>query len=559
MNVQRTGRAGQSAFSLLEMLIAVGAVTLIALGLSKVFSATGETVRVGRRVSNLNEYASLLERQFRSDVASMTREGFLLIKHRVAVDSAGFPLLVQLTPEQPVGSARQRRVDELMFFANGRFTTQREPVHPSRIASGTAARIYFGHGVRYPDGISANPSAFDVPRLDHGQAAGLLPPPLGTGINQYASEWCLLRHVLVLNNQLATSLDAFPATIAGLTVQETPDNDIQVALQPAASSLFANQARLNPQVHPGDVRLARDGEPNLYPAVSSGLIDICTTDLLEIRQVILDAQPYTSSLYDPAADSGVDGAGLPFAFQQDQGGAVANLNGQTSNMKFWMCSALPGNVWNNLNPLAANADSRMRYEPRPPDLLGVVSGSGTPWPQNETWRRVDQMMLSASNFVPHCTEFIVEWSFGKVNTDNDPRRGQLIWHGLTRTADIIGNGTPQTVVAAPYMAIDPNVERYFQRIERRDGSILLREVDRHLPHLPPDPTSLPAGRALYSCFGYLDPTYAASPDYPNPTSIPWAWPKLLRITMSLVDPSEPLIEQSFQFIIEVPDAQGERF
>ena len=44
-----------------------------------------------------------------------------------------------------------------------------------------------------------------------------------------------------------------------------------------------------------------------------------------------------------------------------------------------------------------------------------------------------------------------------------------------------------------------------------------------------------------------------------PATIPWAWPKLLRITISLVDPTDPLREQTFQFIIEVPEAKGDRF
>jgi hypothetical protein len=247
-----------------------------------------------------------------------------------------------------------------------------------------------------------------------------------------------------------------------------------------------------------------------------------------------------------------------FAFQFD--GNPSDLNGVTSNMKRWMIGgALPGLVWNNTNPLASNPDSRMRYEPRPPDLLGVISGNGDPWPENEPWRRVDQMMLSASNFVPYCTEFIVEWSFGKVYTDNDVRRGQLIWHGLLRRADVNGSGLANVVVAAPYRQIDPNVERYLQRIERRDGSVALREVDPRLIHFPPEPSALNPGQALYSCFGYLDPTYPANLAYPNPAAIPWAWPKLIRITISLVDPTEPLLEQTFQFIIEVPDAQGERY
>ena len=63
-----------------------------------------------------------------------------------------------------------------------------------------------------------------------------------------------------------------------------------------------------------------------------------------------------------------------------------------------------------------------------------------------------------------------------------------------------------------------------------------------------------------SYFGYHDPTF--DPDDPNRNgntsdaalaeSNPWPWPKLLRVTISLADPNDPSIEETFQFVIDLP-------
>ena len=97
---------GGRAFTLVELLVAVAALTLIALGLSRVFAATGQTLRAGRRVSRLNEYAAMVERQMRRDIAQMSRNGFLLIRNRKVNEGNA----VQLWAEDPT-SGRARRGD----------------------------------------------------------------------------------------------------------------------------------------------------------------------------------------------------------------------------------------------------------------------------------------------------------------------------------------------------------------------------------------------------------------------------------------------------------------
>jgi len=540
-----------SGFTLIEVLIAVGAVSLIAIGLAKVFSSTGETVRAGRRVSNLNEYASLIERQLRDDVSKMTRDGFLVIRNRVAADSATVRLVL-LDPEQQATLARPRRVDELAFFASGRFSTLRDPIHPSRHPTGTAARIYYGHGLR-------NEVASDTPELDMHAVSSVAQPAFGEsgGPNEFAADWILLRHLTTLVDPAATDQVLITSTVAGVAVPELPDNFVQVGLQPAAASIFRNLAVTGPAIVPTDAQLVRDNEGNRFPQFSSGIIDLATTNLPEIRNIILDAQPYSppSQLWDPNRDAAADGAGNLYAFQRDANPTA--LNGTTSNMKAWMAGALPAGL---PSALSTRPDRRIRAELAPPNLLGTLNG-GAPWPDNQPWRRSDQMMLAASNFVPHCTEFIVEWSFGTVEADpGDPGFGELKWHGLQRRID--PTDIASDLVAAPYTAADPD-ELFIQRIPMRNGQTLVRPVNPALVHYPPidnPPDSAP----FYSCFGYLDPTYPdpgleTDPQQRFPSTIPWAWPKLLRITISLVDPTDRLREQTYQFIIEIPEARQDRF
>lgn len=555
-------RVKQGGFTLIEVLIAVGAVSLIAIGLAKVFSSTGDTVRAGRRLSNFNEYASLIERQLRDDIARMSRDGFLVIRNRNTADTNGV-LNIRLSPDQPAAFARPRRVDELVFFASGTFTTLRDPIHPARVPAGSAARIYYGHGLQ-------NDPPEEAPSLDQHSGTTTTQSSFGAanGPNEFASDWILLRHITALVDPITSRQAALPPSVTEPDAGEREDSDVQVGLQPAACSLFRNLSLHGPVPQIPDNELVRDGENNVYPQFPSGIIDLATTSLSEIRNIILDAQPFTGPVlpWDSDRDAATDGTGNRYAFQRDAAPiSVANSAASvTSNMKRWMIAALPAG--HPTNPLSLDPDRRMRAELRPPDVTGIIT-TGAPWQGDEPWRRSDQMMLAASNFVPHCTEFIVEWSFGKIEEDTGaPDYGQIKWYGLERRIDPANAGSQ--IITRPY-GIDQPEDAFVQSIPMRTGQTLARTVNPALVHFPPietpPQTNFPPQNApLYSCFGYLDPTFP-EPALENdaqqrfPSSIPWAWPKLLRITVSLVDPSEPLREQTFQFVIELPEARLDRF
>jgi hypothetical protein len=70
----------------------------------------------------------------------------------------------------------------------------------------------------------------------------------------------------------------------------------------------------------------------------------------------------------------------------------------------------------------------VRYEPESTDLLASMqlpANASDLQKLQAAEARADQLMLSGSTLVPHCSEFIVEWSFGQVDD-----KGQTIWFGL---------------------------------------------------------------------------------------------------------------------------------
>lgn len=588
-------RAG-SGFTLVEMLIAVGAVALISVGLARLFASTGDTVRVGRRISTLNEAASTLERQIRKDVASMTREGFLVIRHK-NIDGTAPNSGVLLSEDDTGANARNRRADELVFFAAGKFTSMREPVYPTRQAVGNAARIYYGHGVR--DRRLEDPTAAGY-LLDSDPIVDLDPdtlnnwPELGqAGLNEYASTWALLRHVTVLARPALT--DATPPADApafASTSTQWRDSVSQIGLQPAAVSIFrldplngtddilggGYRTSSNPAVQialPG--QWARSGFAPVYSRFASGVVDVASVDLSFIRNRVLSL-PNRVLLKTPgSAAERFEATEIEFAL------SAANQNESAHLSKMLMASALPsapveidGPPSPTQNPTGSDPEQRMLWAPVPADFTGLVANSTTQrWPANEPWRRQDQIMLTSTPIVVGCTEFIVEWSFGDVSPVNAGSQttrntGQLIWHGLSRWEDTDGNGRMdpyETASAGPYRNQNRNTGGGWDGALGRDRYTLItesgftRDIPAALIHWPTNVAfDSGAGTALtspltplYSFFGYIDPTYRNDPfDAANPTTLQWPWPRLLRFTVTLVDPSDPLAEQTYQFVVELP-------
>lgn len=547
------------AFTLMEILVAVGAVALISVGLAAILDSVGKTVTGGRRVSTFNTFATQMEIQMRRDFGAMTREGFLVIRQQYANVTGTSPGNVFKTADDP--SPRPRRVDEIVFFASGDFTSAREPLHPDVSPRGKHARVYYGMGTRRrPDASTGPANTYLRPELtDRNDFAGMgLGEPQAGNPNRYALSWTLLRHVATLAPP-DHSDRPYPLTIFGINTA-TPtgqrivrDKEAQVGLQPAASSVFRRLAELRPHpdsVHPMDVsnyiRVTPSppwsaGALSPTPCLASGLVDVIATDLATVRMELHSMPQFPQQ------------TGLGAVLQPLTGSFTPGVAAR-ARVQAWMSEAFPAPS----EPTAQRPYGvRMRYEAEPTNYVGtVVLPEGTDGERLEkAYRLADQRMLTVSNFVPRCVEFIVEWSFGEIdNEPSSPTFGQLVFYGGRLNP---GSSTDHRLrqYPNPTATLWPNPPV----IRLRNGQVTPRLPARELIYGEPAPSA--NAPVLTNYFGYVDPAF--NPDLngngvedPTDAAEPWAewpWPTLIRVTVTMADALDPSIEQSFQFILPVPE------
>ncbi|HHN77945.1 MAG TPA: hypothetical protein ENK11_04625, partial [Phycisphaerales bacterium] len=328
----RTKRVAR-AFTLVEVIVAVGVLAVIGVVIGTIFTTIGETVTQGRRVSDMNRFAARIERVMRRDFENMVREnGFLVIRNELTHDFTNSPSRTDVGLTQTDPSPRPRRIDEIMFFSRGDFTSKRTPLHRDMVARSGVARIYYGHGQKMPVDYGNNPDNPDLttryarPRLDepnnriNGADARLgVPSALGTiNPNEFASDWSLLRHVTLLVPRPG-GLQVLPDDVFGLRPNDgTPeaynrvaDSSRQIALGPAAQSIFRAVSAMVPyeintvpsggtgltlidpsrfNIRPFNagysVLLGGSDESKVRPLFTSGVVDVAVTDLDEIRTIV---------------------------------------------------------------------------------------------------------------------------------------------------------------------------------------------------------------------------------------------------------------------------------
>ena len=574
-----TPLARRRAFTLLELIVAVGAVALIAVGIAAVFESVSRTVSGGKRVSRLNQFAALVERQMREDFKNMTRDGVLVIRHQYAFDAEPIPL------HSEDASPRPRRTDEILFMKRGDFTSARSPTLPGVTASGSEAIIHYGYGTRlnpledYP-GKSIGPSdpRYDRPHIADGRQPnrdyreGL---ELGSDAdfdnpNRYAADWTLLRRVTLLVPPTSSNPNIPPASDTeywdplGIDRDDALDNEIQIGGQPAAASAFRSLAKHYFNGEFDTVRRAAQDPASWAPLVSSGIVDVATSDLAEIRRVIMDAGEYSwnigdANFGDARAQFDPTSATYLLDNQYNANLNLTDLNNNLLHMHSWMEDLFPTDT----SMSGGNIPQRPRYEPQVPDFVGMMETYGddgsTTGRTREAYRMADQRVLSSAIFSAHCSEFIVEYSFGRRNTDDtSPAFGELVWHGLERDLALDGENIP---AVRPYpFYVDPTDSGetplnypFFQTYTRLDGTTTQRELSGALVY-GVQAWGAPGVERLVAHFGYTDPAYQP-PGANDPETIPWQWPTLLRVTVTLADPADPSNEETFQFVFETPDGR----
>ncbi len=562
---------------MIEMMVTIGVLVLVAVGVSTIFTSIGDTVDRGRKISELNRFASQIERVMREDFEHMTRDGFLVIANQYATDQTGTTLNVQVSNADP--TPRPRRVDQIMFFARDQFTSARRPLVSGMTASSSEAAIWYGHGQKRPAALGTgnidtpvsdvylffNPATYDH-NIPSSMDASLGLNALGGGNpNRFAKDWSLLRHVtLLVSPQNAGRV--LPQNVYGLDRRNPAqrpfleDSERQIALQPVARSIFGglrgtDLSRFavdpNPPLALSDPFINSPADQSVPRRRASGVVDLAVGDLAMVRSIVTSL----SSRVHGGSGLGADprllfGDGVRtydnFARQYfDPTNTTVDPSVVSTNrrrIREWMINALPGE-WD----LAGGSPielSRVRYEDVPTRIVydeGQFANTDA-GRLEQAIAESNQEMLGSSVFLPRCTEFIVEWSFGYINENitvaGDPDFKQMIWYGLDRQVDSNSNGVIDTgdkFTAAVY-------NRSFGRVTSPIGPEELLIVGHPAGVLP-------AGNAPeVACFGYFDPKGTA--DVSNDEI--WIWPKFIRVTMSIADPTDPTIEETYQVVFEVP-------
>ena len=651
-------RLSGRGFTLAEIVVSVGILAVIAAALAAVFSAVGDTVSSGRRVNRLNSFAAQFMQVMRVDIEERMRTpdnagpgSLLVIRHEFADDRT----TVDLYPGDP--NPRERRIDQLLFYVGGEFRSQRPPLVRGLDASSTVALAYYGHGTQQePPELGADgtepfflPRVWDLnksndSRTDNndtslgnegvayslGLDSNIANPQLNP--NRYASDWALMRHITLLVEPRGLT------PVSGSLASELPfnlgndteillDKPVQYAGQPAAWSPFGTLSRsqvIDPFWRPinGMAPFSTEGlttnvTATTTPVIESGLVDIAYATPTTIDTLIRSAhlRPFSPALLNASRANTSD------VFYRNSVNQLASIsvtpqvggvsvrgfepglrNFSREIMHGWMLDLMPGDHFG----VDADQRSRMRIEREPTRTLFPDTQLATLGPQrgmlfnsnNGLIRAVlgaDQQMVSGGTWVPQCTEFIVEWSYGQIDRfPGSPSEGQVIWYGLPRWDDRDNDGNKdnnEPWVANRYLndlgqSADEYLPVYTTRLPLTNlimpGANPATEATDRSPALLLDRgwrNVTNAGREVFFdqqftndedlryatslFYNGVDPMYwqgdTLDPDsngqddfrISDPGS-QWRWPTMLRITATFADPEDVTIETTIQSVFRIP-------
>ncbi|MDD4889109.1 MAG: hypothetical protein PHU85_04205 [Phycisphaerae bacterium] len=189
------GSLSRPAFTLVELLVAVTLLVLIMLATTYVFSTSTEAISETQGDTETTVRLSTFAETFRRDISRIEHQGCLVMGAR---------------QQQAYGNHRQQEVERKSTFRNDwlMFLTNAESEGgiDGRVF-GQASKVFYGHGrTTDPQGWYFQDRTYSEPLV-----AGL------SVYSQFATDWALMRHELLMVHQLRTS----GATWEGIEVAGT--------------------------------------------------------------------------------------------------------------------------------------------------------------------------------------------------------------------------------------------------------------------------------------------------------------------------------------------------
>jgi len=505
----RSHRSQLRAFTLVELMVAVGLLLVVIIAVSRIFSTASRVTSLGEATNDILQETGAIERQIRSDISRIDYDGLIVIQC-VAIrndanqlTSSSAPLIDASRPWDAI-----IRCDQLVFFAKGtqtsvRFSGSQDLGPLNGIARSNVSRILYGHGVQLPDLLPEGTAVPPVNRPDplFFSDRTLVPWSFdavvggdleyqywsGTGSGRtngtqpQARDWTLARQAILLADDGGVQNHLHHGSFVNQVASTFGPN--------SAVSLFYNRA-LQPYQQNLETPIL---DLNLWPAfdVVSSRIDVAASNLNDIRR-ILKPQPGTSTPWRTRIINGFFGP----------------LNG------------------------AGQLAGYVRSEKVSPSM-----------------NRQD-VMLTTPTLATNCSSFMVDWTWGPSVDGYVPLSTvPTLWFGFPDWAFTVDPPEPRGVMTlseglneTPPLTIPPLVPSV---------------IEGNPTVLSPNVGAANSIRIYTAVFGFnkdknhfhtlADPiTNQVRTDYTP-------WPTALRITMQLHDP-EKRIEQgrTVQMIIELP-------
>jgi prepilin-type N-terminal cleavage/methylation domain-containing protein len=558
----RPAPPGRPAFTLVELMISIALVALLILGVNQVFLYTSQAIGAGQAIGDAVRSSRSVQTVLANDFAGIAPNGgnlndsaFLSIYSAAtpaflnAADHAGDPLTLDrngngtegesTVPGEQISPAtytsRNCRVDMLGFFTRGNF--QRQTGNDGTFVANMSAPeawVSYGH-LQLPDNNST-PNYFD-PGGVYNASTKLLTVPLSTNPNNYyATQFVLGRMAMLLRPASAGTLyDASTPAVSQVFVANTLGPAAAVGTAAFSSPLFSTST------------FEKSGST---PTVSVTTAGGSTTNVTTLNQSRFDLGGASMKSIQISLETYLA------AYAAANGGAV-NSTWWNTLMGLPSSSTAPGAVAQTSGGVPA------RFECNPFVPKPLTAGA---------------MAQASPYFLQGCSQFIVEYAGDFLTQNNDITNNNAATVANPGYGAVTAAGADGTLdyVLIPPAGVSPVPPRAQWRkqilwyglprntsgqagISMANGDVVpLRDWRQNAyptpaasPYYAPFEKTLPTYAANYAAAGaagmQTTDTYTCvfGPNDPAP--------KLIRITITLVDPTGRLPDgQTYQYVFPVP-------
>ena len=278
-------------FTLIELMVAVVVLLAILIAVGRMFSTVITVSASGIAIAETLQQATAIEQQLRADIARVSREGFIAIRH-VAVpnDMNGYLLIDDSQPPEAI-----IRFDQLVFFRLGVATpTGIIPGVPGFFGQTLASKVYYGHGVSFPT-LTSYKEGYDVYAQDpvllieSFDTQQVVTPWFQGAVGWVERKYASQDTNFDLTGESGTTNATQPPPSRWVLLRQSvslgddDDNDRDVTSKKA----YATFGIATHTLFPSDPRFTSLSENNIYPHVNNGRVDIVSTHLGDVRNSVM--------------------------------------------------------------------------------------------------------------------------------------------------------------------------------------------------------------------------------------------------------------------------------